>query len=206
MRSRRGCAYKYLLQRRRSCAMENVDQTTGACITVIHAISAKESVMPTNSGMELPTHKVVRLIFEYDGDTVRLDQSAERRDGRHGLRHVGSRSPRVLRRYARHLRSHAGARGGTRGIRRERRSVPGTSRAIRSPGSRLPAPKGAFTVVVPVTDTARHVAVTKVAPGPAGPAPRQDASARGVSDAVTTDIATFPLTAPGRAHDTGGTP
>ena len=28
--------------------------------------------MPTNSGMELPTHKAVRLIFEYDGDTVRL--------------------------------------------------------------------------------------------------------------------------------------
>jgi len=65
----------------------------------------------------------------------------------------------------------------------------------------VPNPKGAFTVVVPVTDEASHVTVMRIAPGAAA----QPGAAAGVRSAapVATDIATFPL-APGNQPNTRG--
>ena len=160
--------------------------------------------MATNSGMELPTHKAVRLIFEYDGDTVRLvsQQNVEMAVtgfDMPGVDHPGvyvdtrDASGATLARVPAH-----GAFDGSAEVFPEKPGDPITRVDVAKP-------KGAFTVVVPVTDAASQVAVTRVAPGAAGQAPR-DASARGVSDAVTTDIATFPLVAPGQPTGSGGTP
>ena len=120
--------------------------------------------MPTNSGMELPTHKAVRLIFEYDGDTVRLvsqqnvDMAVTGFD-MSGVDHPGyyvdtrDASGTTLARVA--------ARGAFVGSAEVFPEKPG------DPITRVEvaAPKGAFTVVVPVTDAVSHVAVTRVAPG-----------------------------------------
>jgi len=160
--------------------------------------------MPTNSGMELPTQKAVRLIFEYDGDTVRLVSQQDVEMAVTGFDMAGVDHPgyyvdtrdasgATLARVAAH-----GAFAGSAEVFPEKPGDPITRVEVA-------APKGAFTVVVPVTAAASHVAVTRVAPGAAGQAPR-DASARGVSDAVTTDIATFPLTAPRQPSSSGGTP
>jgi hypothetical protein len=154
--------------------------------------------------MELPTYKAVRLIFEYEGDAVRLVsqqyvEMAVTGFDMSGVDHPGyyvdtrDAAGATLARVAAH-----GAFAGSAEVFPERHGDPITRVEIA-------VPRGAFTVVVPVTDSASHVAVTKVAPGAAGQAPR-DASARGVSDAVATDMATFPLAAPGQPNSAGGTP
>jgi len=160
--------------------------------------------MPTNSGMELPTNKAVRLIFEYEGGTVRLvsQQNVEMAVtgfDMSGVDHPGyyvdtrDASGATLARVA-----ARGAFVGSAEVFPERPGDPITRVEVAEP-------KGAFTVVVPVTDSTSQVAVTRVAPGAAGQAPR-DASARGVSDAVSTDIATFPLAAPAQPTSGGGAP
>ena len=81
--------------------------------------------MPTNSGMELPTHKAVRLIFEYDGDTVRLVSQQNVEMAVTGFDMSGVDHPG----YYVDTRDAAGAtlaRVAAHGaFRRERRSVPG---------------------------------------------------------------------------------
>jgi hypothetical protein len=58
----------------------------------------------------------------------------------------------------------------------------------------VPEPPGAYTVVVPVPERADHVAVTRVAPGtPGAPRPGTLATSPVPGSPEVTDVATFPL-------------
>jgi hypothetical protein len=58
----------------------------------------------------------------------------------------------------------------------------------------VPEPRGAFTVVVPVPETTEHVAVTRVTPGrPEAARPGTLATSPVPGNPEITDVATFPL-------------
>jgi hypothetical protein len=136
----------------------------------------------------------VRLIFEYDGDQVRLVSQRPVDMAITGSEIARSASPGV---YV-DSRDAAG---------RTLARVPAHSAFAHSqevfpeqPGEPIvrvdvPRPRGAFTVVVPAPPDAEEVAVVRVAPAqPGAPAP----SSRGTSDLAgavrSTDLATFKLT------------
>lgn len=138
--------------------------------------------------------RAVRLIFEYDGDQVRL-VSQQRVD----MAITGSdiaRSERSgffvdSRNAAGHTLARVPAHNAFAGSQEVFPEQPGEP-IVRVD---VPQPKGAFTVVVPAPPEADQVTVVKVAPAaPGAPA----FSVRGTTDlagaARTTDVATFKLT------------
>jgi len=160
--------------------------------------------MPTSSATQLPPHKAVRLIFEYEGDTVRLISQQDVEMAVTGFDMSGVDHPgyyvdardtagATLARVAAH-----GAFVTSAEVFPEQSGEPITRIDV-------PAPKGAFTVVVPVADSARHVTLVKVAPG-APPATSGAGAAARAAPAVASDIASFPLAAEVRPKGTGGTP
>jgi hypothetical protein len=156
--------------------------------------------MPPDEVMQNQPAKGVRLIFEYEGDAVRLisqqpvemvipaaDISTVDRSGQ--LAHFVDLRDSANKTLARVAARNAFASSAE--VFPERSGDPITRVDI-------PVPKGAFTVVVPVTDNADHFTVVKVAPGAeavAGPEGLRRAQM------ITTDIASFPLS--GRAQPAG---
>jgi len=156
--------------------------------------------MPMPSTAETPTPGAVRLIFEYEGDTVRLIsqqpvQMAITTPDATGVDHPGyyvdvrNSAGRALARVPAHA-----AFAATAEVFPERPGEPITRVDV-------PNPKGAFTVVVPVADEASHVTVMRIAPGTAA-----QPGTTGVrsSAPVASDIATFPLAPRNQPNTTGG--
>jgi hypothetical protein len=68
-------------------------------------------------------------------------------------------------------------------------------------------PRGAFTVVVPVPANADHVTLLRVDPGlPGEPAPAARTTSPGLGEPKTTDLASFPLSPGIRPAAGGGAP
>lgn len=145
--------------------------------------------MATNDATQPTPKAAMRLIFEYEGDNVRLisQQSVDvaitgfdlARAQHPGL-YIDTRDAagRALARVPAHGAFPSGAE-----VFPEQQGEPIT----RSTGA---TPKGAFTVVVPVPEGADHVAVVQVAP------PRPEAgltASRAQGDAEIKEIARFPL-------------
>lgn len=153
--------------------------------------------MPPDNATPQQPAKAVRFIFEYEGETARLisqqpvemvipDSDISAAD--HPAHFVDMRDAanktlaRVMVR---------GAFATSAEVFPERSGDPITRVDIA-------VPKGAFTVVVPVTDNADHITLVKVAPG-AEMAPGPEGLRR--AQFVTTDVASFPLS--GRAQPAG---
>ena len=161
--------------------------------------------MPTSTATQLTPHKAVRLIFEYEGDTVRLISQQDVEMAVTGFDMPGVDHPgyyvdtrdaagATLARVAAH-----GAFVGSAEVFPERAGEPITRVDV-------PTPRGAFTVIVPVADNANRIAVVKIARGAAAPAPgTRDAGVAAAAPAVAQDIASFPLTSKGQPTDSGGT-
>jgi hypothetical protein len=146
--------------------------------------------MPDNNNVQLQPAKAIRLIFEYDGEVVRLisqqpvemaiadsdisgtEPSAHYVDIRDA---AGKTLARVKAR---------GAFGTSAEVFPERAGEPITRVDI-------PTPKGAFTVVLPIADNADHFTLVKVAPSVQAPG----AGDLRVPQLVATDMASFPLAA-----------
>ncbi len=155
---------------------------------------------PDNVAPQQPA-KAVRLIFEYEGQTVRLisqqpvemvipdsdiDISAAAAD--HPAHFIDMRDA-ANKTLARVMVREAFATSAE--VFPERSGDPITRVDI-------PVPKGAFTAVVPVADNADHVTLVKAAPS-AEMAPGPEGLRR--AQLITTDVASFPLS--GRAQPAG---
>ncbi len=158
--------------------------------------------MPPDNATPQQPAKAVRLIFEYEGQTVRLisqqpvemvipdsDISAAVTD--HPAHFIDMRDAanktlaRVMVR---------GAFATSAEVFPERSGDPITRVDI-------PVPKGAFTAVVPVTGNADHVTLVKAAPG-AEMAPGPEGLRR--AQLITTDVASFPLSGRSQPAGNGG--
>jgi hypothetical protein len=156
--------------------------------------------MPTDNAMQAQPAKAVRLIFEYEGEAVRLisqqpvemvvsDTDTSVADRPAHFIDVRDAANKTLARVA-----ARGAFATSAEVFPERPGDPITRMDI-------PVPKGAFTVVVPVTDKADHVTLVKVAPGAevtAGPEGLRHAQL------ITTDMASFPLSGRTQPRGNGG--
>ncbi|HEX8875070.1 MAG TPA: hypothetical protein VF780_10625 [Nitrosospira sp.] len=153
---------------------------------------------PDNVAPQQPA-KAVRLIFEYEGETVRLisQQAVEM---------VIPDSDTAVSSQAAHFVDMRDAANKTL-ARVMVRGAFATSAEVFPERSGDPitrvdiaVPKGAFTTVVPVADNADHITLVKVAPGAeavAGPEGLRRAPL------VTTDMASFPLSGRGQPADGG---
>lgn len=155
--------------------------------------------MPDNNDVQLQPTKAVRLIFEYEGEVVRLisqqpvemavadsdisglDPSAHYIDTRDA---TGKTLARVKAR---------GAFSTSAEVFPERAGEPITRVDI-------PTPKGAFTVVLPIADNADHFTLVKVAPSVQAPGARDLRAPQ----PVATDMADFPLAARIQPGNDGG--
>jgi hypothetical protein len=153
--------------------------------------------MPPDNVIQAQPAKAVRLIFEYEGETVRLisQQSVEMVVSDIDTSIVDRPAHFIdLRDASNKTLARVAARGAfatSAEVFPEKSGDPITRVDIA-------VPKGAFTVVVPVTDNADHVTLVKVAPG-AEAAAGPEAARRG--QMIITDVASFPLS--GRAHPAG---
>lgn len=150
-------------------------------------------LMPASSASQPAATKAVRLIFEYDGDQVRLVSQqpvdvavtgADLAQIDHPGFYVDTRDnqDRTLARVA--------ARTAFAGSAEVFPEKPGES-IVRVD---VPRPKGAFTVVVPAAG-ADHVTVVHIAPGqPAAARPAGGATTPLAAQPRVTDLASFPLT------------
>jgi hypothetical protein len=160
--------------------------------------------MPPDNIMQAQPAKAVRLIFEYEGEAVRLisqqpvemvisdtDTSVADRPADFVAHFID------LRDVANKTLARVAARGAfatSAEVFPERPGDPITRVDIA-------VPKGAFTVVIPVTDKADHVTLVKVAPGAeaaAGPEGLRRAQL------ITTDVASFPLSGRAQPRGNGG--
>jgi hypothetical protein len=153
--------------------------------------------MPSDNAMQAQPVKAVRLIFEYEGEAVRLisqqpvemvvsDTDASVPDHPAHFVDIRDAANKTLARVAARSAFAASAE-----VFPERPGDPITRVDI-------PVPKGAFTVVVPVTEDTDHVTVVKAALGAEAAASPEG---RLRAQLITTDIASFPLS--GRARPTG---
>jgi hypothetical protein len=153
--------------------------------------------MPPDNAMQAQPEKAIRLIFEYEGEAVRLisqqpvemvvsDTATSVPDRPAHFVDIRDAANKTLARVA-----APGAFAASAEVFPERSGDPITRVDI-------PVPKGAFTVVVPVMDDTDHVTVVKVAPSTEAP-PGPEGLRR--AQLITTDVASFPLS--GRAQPTG---
>ena len=158
--------------------------------------------MPMSNTSDVSPTAAVRLIFEYEGDTVRLIsqqpvQMTVTTPDTGGVDHPGyyvdvrNKEGRALARVPAHAAFASSAE-----VFPERSGEPITRVDVAKP-------KGAFTVVVPAAEQASHVTVMRIAPGAAQPSTTPGAAGTR-SAPVTTDIATFPLDAGNQPSDRGG--
>ena len=134
---------------------------------------------------------VIRLIFEYEGDQVRLVSQTPVNLSITGFDLARTQRPG----YYIDTRDAAGQTL----ARVPARNLFSTSTEVfpEQPGDlisrvEVATPRGAFTVVVPAGNGANSVSVVRVAPGVAGVAPDGATSAT-IAGVTTTDIATFAL-------------
>jgi hypothetical protein len=149
--------------------------------------------MPGNMSNQPATTRAARLIFEYDGEQVRL-VSQQIVD----LVVTGFDIAR-----AQHAGVYVDARDveGRTLARVPARNAFATSAEVfpEQPGEAIvrvdvAKPKGAFTVVIPAPEAAHQVTVVRVAPAqPEAQLPAGGATSRVAGAAKATDLATFPL-------------
>lgn len=162
--------------------------------------------MSVNDATQQTPAPAVRLIFEYEGDQVRLvsQQPVEMAitgfdiaQVEHPAYYVDTRdaSDRTLARVM-----ARGAFATSAEVFPERFDEP----IVRVD---VPEPRGAFTVVVPLPDKADHVTIVRVAPGlPGEPTPGSRATSLAPGEPEITDLASFPLSTGIRPEGGGGTP
>lgn len=156
---------------------------------------------PIRGGQDMPDHassepspiRAVRLIFEYEGDEVRLVSQQQVDMAVTGFDLARAQHPGV---YV----DARDADGRTLARVPARSAFAGSAEVFpEQPGEPIvrvdvPKPKGAFTVVVPAPQAAQQVAVVRVAPAkPDAQVPPGGATTRVLGAAEATDLATFPL-------------
>jgi hypothetical protein len=155
--------------------------------------------MPDNNNVQLQPAKAIRLIFEYEGEVVRLisQQPVEMTIADSDISGIEPSAHYVdIRDAAGKTLARVKARGafGTSAeVFPERAGEPITRVDI-------PTPKGAFTVVLPIADNADHFTLVKVAPSVQAPG----AGDLRVLQPVATDMACFPLAARIQPRNDGG--
>ena len=155
--------------------------------------------MPDNNDGQLQPAKAIRLIFEYEGEVVRLISQQPVEMAVAGS-DISELDPAV------HYIDTRDAAGKTL-ARVKARGAFSTSAEVfpeqaGEPITRvdIPTPKGAFTVVLPITDNADHFTLVKIAPGVQAPGARD----LRVPQPVATDMASFPLAARIQPRNDGG--
>ena len=144
------------------------------------------------SAPQAPAAPAMRLIFEYDGDEVRLvsQQPVDMVVTGADLAQVHAPGTFVdARDSANRTLARVHARGMSEGSAEVFPEQPGEP-IVRVAVER---PRGAFTVVVPAPQAAAHVAVVRVQPDAAAPAGARAAGASAVPALQTTELASFPL-------------
>jgi hypothetical protein len=143
--------------------------------------------MPGRNVNQHPPTRAVRLIFEYDGNEVRLVSQQTVDMAITDIPVEGTQRPGVY-------IDIRDAKGKTL-ARVPARNAFGTSAEVfpERPGEPImridvAKPKGAFTIVVPVSDSANHVTVVRVSPAAPEAQPHAGLPAAGVND-----LASFPL-------------
>ena len=155
--------------------------------------------MPDNNNVQLQSGKAIRLIFEYEGEVVRLisQQPVEMAIADSDISGIEPSAHYVdIRDAAGKTLARVKARGafGTSAeVFPERAGEPITRVDI-------PTPKGAFTVVLPIADNADHFTLVKVTPSVQAPG----AGDLRVLQPVATDMASFPLAARIQPRNDGG--
>lgn len=149
--------------------------------------------MPTNGSSEPAPTRAVRLIFEYEGDAVRLVSQQQVDMAVTGFDLARAQHPGV---YV----DARDAAGRTLARVPAREAFAASAEVFpERPGEPIvrvdvAKPKGAFTVVVPAPQAAQQVAVVRVAPAkPGAPIPPGAATSRVQGAPEATDLATFPL-------------
>ncbi len=154
----------------------------------------KEPVMSTSAANQPAPTRAIRLIFEFDGDQVRLISQQQVDMAVTGFDLPPGDRPGYyvdVRDAARTTLARVAARNAFSGS---------TEVFPEKPGELItridvPRPQGAFTVVVPAPANAQHVTVVRVVPGqPAAAMPSGGATSAVPGAAQVTDLANFPLT------------
>jgi len=159
------------------------------------ALSERKRTMPQSSDSpQPPPMPAIRLIFEYEGDQVRLVSSQPVDVAVTGFDLQSTDRPGYyvdVRNASEHTLARVPARGAFAS------SVEVFPENHKDPITRVdtPLPKGAFTVVVPAPDTGDHVTVMQLRPDPAGLERARAAGelGRNATPVTAFDLVSFPL-------------
>jgi hypothetical protein len=147
-----------------------------------------------NEGLPTEATRAVRLIFEFSGDQVRLvsQQEVDLAVKSEGLAPI---APGALAIESRDAEDRPVQRVEVPAT--EQRSMEVFDETPEVPITRIPVDSGAFTVVVPVSDTVDRLAVLRAGePGvPAAPGARKPPAPREGGNQPLEELAIFPLTA-----------